>query len=145
MCPNQMLAVISKLTYHRHFGMLDEIPDFDIPWSLKLNAAIWRGALTGQKRDGFSLRERLGLPPKEMCLQMHRCRLVLHTADSDLVNANLVGLPGKKDLIPEMVEGVKLYGEKASYSEMLQFKAIIMLEGNGKSAFVLFFEWALLI
>ena len=40
------MEVISKLTYQRHFGMLDEIPANDIPWSEKKNAAVFRGALT---------------------------------------------------------------------------------------------------
>jgi hypothetical protein len=112
--------------------MLDEIPEFDIIWSQKIDAAIWRGALTGQKRDGFSIRDEKSMTSKEICLQMHRCRLVLKTATSELVNANLVGLPSKIDnIIPEVIDGIKIYGEKASYSEMLQYKAIIMLEGNG--------------
>ena len=44
-----------------------------------------------------------------------------------------MGLPGKSDRIPKFIDGVQIYGDKASYSDMLQYKAIIMLEGNGKS------------
>lgn len=113
-----------------YFGQ-DEIPQFDFHWSQKIDTAVWRGALTGQKRDGFSIRDIPMLSPKELCLEMHRCRLVLQTARTELVNAKLVGLPGKTDLIPSEIDGTKLYGEKLSYSEMLQHKAIIMLEGNG--------------
>jgi hypothetical protein len=110
--------------------MLDEIAQFDIPWSQKREVAIWRGALTGKKRDGYSVREN-SITAKEKCLMMHRCRLAYLTAHSGLVDAKLVSLPDRKEVIPEWIDERPLFGEKASYAEMLQYKAIIMLEGNG--------------
>jgi hypothetical protein len=112
--------------------MLEEIVQFDTPWIHKRQAAIWRGALTGQKRDGYSARDKGSITDKDACLMMHRCRLVYHSAKSELVDAKLVSLPGRREAIPKSIGGVPLFGDKASYEEMLQFKAIIMLEGNGK-------------
>jgi hypothetical protein len=112
--------------------MLDEIFQFDIAWSHKRNKAIWRGALTGKNRDGYSVRHTGSITAKETCLMMHRCRLVYQSAQSNIVDAKIVSLPGRKEAVPSSIDRILLFGEKASYAEMLEFKAIIMLEGNGE-------------
>jgi hypothetical protein len=111
--------------------MLDDIVVFDIEWSQKRDGAIWRGALTGRKRDGYRVRNTDSMTAKKTCLLMHRCRLVYHCAHSSIVDAKLVSLPGRNDVVPDSIQGVDLFGEKASYADMLEYKAIIMLEGNG--------------
>lgn len=68
---------------------------------------------------------------------MHRCRLALQSASTTLVDAKLVG-PEK--WIPRMIDGIEVYGDKLDYEQMLQYKAIIMLEGNDISSG---FKWAL--
>jgi len=76
---------------------------------------------------------------------MHRCRLVYNTAHSNLVDAALTK-PSRKDglwQVPgfhEEIGDIRLVGDFRSYQEMLEFKAIIMLEGNDVSSG---FKWAL--
>jgi hypothetical protein len=136
-------AVIAKLTYKRHFGMLDEIPAADIPWSEKYDGAVFRGALTGVNRNN-----RVGTVPKNLadtttqqttlCLQVQRCRLVYRYRHSTLVNASLVDVLSEQQhhnlVLPSVLDdGTSLFGQRLSYPELLQYKAIIMLEGNGTS------------
>jgi len=129
--------------------MLDEIPLNDIPWSEKKNAAIWRGALTGMKRAGFRVfQESLKDQSKySMCQNLQRCRLVYNYANSSLVNASITGVlmyhPHNMiegPVIPEVLNGVRLYGSRLSYDVLLQYKALIMLEGNDISSGL---KWAL--
>ena len=74
---------------------------------------------------------------KEVCLMMHRCRLALQTGNSPLIDAQLTG---KEKWIPRVVDGIQVYGDKKTYAEILEYKAIIMLEGNDISSG---FKWAL--
>lgn len=148
------MTVITKLTYQRHFGMLDEIPVADIPWTDKKDGAIWRGALTGMKRNGFRVVQSATAASTnninnklEMCMSMQRCKLVYTHAASALVNASLVGVVAyhshnmlSEPVVPEVLQGVRLYGPRVSYHEILQYKAIIMLEGNDISSGL---KWAL--
>lgn len=129
--------VVWRLTSLRHFGMMDQIPAADRPWSEKKDAAVWRGALTGIFRDGFKLGMAKSLSEREICMKMHRCRLALQTAHTPLVDAMLTG---KEKWVSRVVDGVPVYGEKYSYEQMLEYKAIIMLEGNDISSG---FKWAL--
>jgi len=129
--------------------MLDEIPSNDIPWSEKKNAAVFRGALTGMKRSGFRVVQ-AALKNKSklsMCMFMQRCRLVYNSANSTLVDASLTGtlmyhshnmIDGP--VVPAKLNGVPLYGSRMNYAELLQYKALIMLEGNDISSG---FKWAL--
>jgi hypothetical protein len=136
-------AVIAKLTYKRHFGMLDEIPAADVPWSEKYDMAVFRGALTGVNRNN-----RVGTVPKNLadtttqqttlCLQVQRCRLVYRYRHSTLVNASLVDVLSAQQhhnlVVPSVLDdGTSLFGQRLSYPELLKYKAIIMLEGNGTS------------
>lgn len=129
--------------------MLDEIPANDIPWSEKKDAAIFRGALTGMKRGGFRvIQESLkGVDKLSLCLSMQRCRMVYNSHNSTLVNASLTGTLMEHShnlidgpVVPAVLNGVPLYGTRMSYSELLQYKALIMLEGNDISSG---FKWAL--
>ena len=129
--------IIWRLTSKRHFGYLKFIPQADIPWKDKKNVAIFRGALTGKNRDGFS--DGITGTAKEKCLMMHRCKLVYNTFDSPIVDAYLTP-PPPSNILPEKIGKVRLTGPKSSFAEMLQYKVIIMLEGNDVSSG---FKWAL--
>ena len=136
------MTVISKLTVQRHFGMLDEIPDTDIPWSMKKDGGIFRGALTGMKRNGFRVvKKSVTETQKDLCLQIQRCKFVYEHSDAKLVNASLVGVVAshpnnllRGPVVPEVLDGVRLYGPRLSLSDLLEYKAIIMLEGNDVSS-----------
>lgn len=129
--------------------MLDHIPGVDIPWSEKKNGGIWRGALTGRKRSVFRVVQSATnqISKTEMCMNMQRCKLVYLHANSTLVNASLTGVMAvqphtllPEHVIPEVLDGVRLYGPHTSYADLLQYKAVIMLEGNDISSGL---KWAL--
>jgi hypothetical protein len=129
--------IVWRLTSLRHYGMMDKIPEADIPWHMKKNVAIWRGGLTGIYRGGFKLGMLKSKTPTQICLLMHRCRLVYNNHKSPLVDALMIG---QEKFVPREVDGVPLYGDKVGYGDMLQYKAIIMLEGNDISSGL---KWAL--
>lgn len=64
------------------------------------------------------------------------------SSESKLINARLVRAKAKEkqEEIPNRIGPIEIYGEKYDYQQMLQYKAIIMLEGNDISSG---FKWAL--
>jgi len=127
---------VSLLTSGRHFGPLKDVPTHDIPWHDKKNMAVFRGANTGNapshaRLEGWSLEER--------CQVMLRCRLVLQTHASPLVNAHLAGLLSRKLLLRSTLGNISLYAPKLTLAEMLQYKALIVLEGHDVATG---FKWA---
>ena len=99
------------------------------------------------KRGGFRVvQEALkGADKLSMCMFMQRCRLVYQSHNSTLVNASLTGTLSHYSMIdgpvvPTVLNGVPLYGDRMGFSELLQYKAMIMLEGNDISSG---FKWAL--
>jgi len=131
--------IIWRLTSVRHVGMIGVIPSLDVPWERKKSAAVWRGALTGIFRDGFTLDMFDTKTDKELCMMMHRCKLSFLNHATPLVDAKMV-LGNTKRTIPEVIDGVSVYGNKLNFDQMLAYKAIIMLEGNDISSG---FKWAL--
>lgn len=117
--------VIWKLASRRHFRLLDLVLDEDTPWTGKKNMAVFSGQLTGS-RDGFQK----DVSDEENCLKLRRCRLVYTHANSTLVYARLTNTRGR---LPDNLNGVQLVTESVSIGELLKFKGIIMLEGNGES------------
>lgn len=119
--------------------MLDEILDADIPWSDKHDQAVFRGALTGLKRNGFRVVQNLAtLTQTTLCIEIQRCRLVYQHRYSTLVNASLVDVLSEQPnnllrdfVVPSVLNEPSLFGQRLSYPELLKYKAIIMLEGNG--------------
>lgn len=132
--------IVWRLTSHRHYGMMEEIPDADIPWSKKKDMAVWRGGLTGIFRDGFKLGMLKSKTSREICMLMHRCKLVLMNGNSKLVDAKMTESEKAKKFVPDLIDQIPMYGKKMSYRDMLGYKAIVMLEGNDISSG---FKWAL--
>jgi hypothetical protein len=135
--------IVWKVTSSRHFGMISKIPALDIPYPAKKDMAVFRGALTGVHRDGYTVRMKDTISDHDKCLLIHRCRLVYKTAGSSLVDAKLVTAKineGVEEEIPNMIGKVEVYGSKYTYDMMLQYKAIVMLEGNDISSGL---KWAL--
>lgn len=137
--------------------MLDEIPAADIPWGEKVPGAIWRGALTGMKRNGFRVVQTMKANAnnindtrtvkQDLCMNMQRCKLVYQASTSSVVNASLVGVATAHahntfadPIVPEILDGVRMYGPRATFQDMLRYKAVIMLEGNDISSGL---KWAL--
>lgn len=149
--------VIYKLKTNRHYGMISSILPQDIPWSQKKNQAIFRGTLTGllPANSRFSLSTRsqrhstLSEDDAHMkCLELDRCRLVYKVnqfynqqeKEPFLVDAKLVLPQLQHTDIPESIHNVTLFGNRMTKSGLLQYKAIIMLEGNDAGTG---FKWGL--
>lgn len=121
--------------------MLDEVQAADLSWDEKYDMAVFRGALTGMKRNGFRVVQNLATHTKKnMCQEIQRCRLVYLHRNSKLVNASLVDVMSEHPnnlisdpVVPSVLNGVSMFGPRLSYAELLKYKAVIMLEGNGKS------------
>lgn len=141
--PDYYQPIVWKLTSLRHFAMIPDIPSYDIPFEEKKDAAVFRGALTGLYRDGYKATMKGKVNDEEKCKLIHRCRLVYQSARSKLVDARLVHAKrqaGQEQEIPNKIGNIQIYGSKYNYQQMLQYKAIIMLEGNDISSG---FKWAL--
>jgi len=142
---NVYQPIVWKLTSTRHFSMIpDAIQAVDIPFEQKRDMAVFRGALTGIHRDGYKPNMKDRVDDYEKCWLIHRCRLVLQAGQSPLIDARLVPNSQKdgeeEEEIPQYIRGIPIYGGKYNYEQMLQYKAIIMLEGNDISSGL---KWAL--
>jgi hypothetical protein len=131
-----IISIVSN--YDRHFSPLTSVPERDIPWEEKKDAAIWRGALTGKNRVR-------GNPNKyseeELCRQIPRCNLVLKHGRSALVDAQLVHVrKDQKQPVPPSINETAMFGDSLTMEELLKYKVIIMLEGNDVSSGL---KWAL--
>ena len=126
--------IIMKLKAKRHFGAIASIAPYDIPWDEKQDKAVFRGSLTGVTKA--AVREKIQL---KRCLKIKRCKMVLQTTNSTLVNAHLIR--GENDhILPDAIGGSPIYGDRMSPQQMMQHKAIVMLEGNDVSSGL---KWAL--
>jgi len=129
----QLQPLVWKLATSRHFRLLYKVHRYDTPWHEKINMAVFRGQLTGAI-DGYAK----GLNDEQNCLNLRRCRLVYKHGNSSLVHAKLTST---RNRIPNVLNGVNLLGEAVTIRRLLQYKAIIMLEGNDVASGL---KWALL-
>ena len=128
-------AIISIVSnYPRHFEPLNHVNDADVAWEDKLNMAVYRGALTGRNKANSKSSD------VDFCVQVPRCNLVYQHGTSSLVDAMLVPYGKKKYPLSDPLNGVKMFGNSMSMTEMLKYKAIVMLEGNDVSSGL---KWAL--
>ena len=130
---DSLQPIVWKLSTERHFGMLHRIAREDTPWDNKTNMAVFLGQLTGSS-DGYNK----DLTDEQNCLNLKRCRLVYRHANSSLVYARLTST---RNRLPLVLNGVPLVTPKVPIGALLQFKAIIMLEGNDVASGL---KWALL-
>lgn len=127
-------AIVWQLTSERHFGPLKRVKRNDIPWDRKLNQAVFRGGPTGNHPAAFYSAK----TERDRCLVMERCRLVLLSGNSALLDT---GLNGSYSRMNSTIDGVKLSGKKMSMKDQLRYKAIIMIEGNDVASGL---KWALM-
>lgn len=125
--------IVWKLATDRHYKKLNDVYRYDTQWSHKKNLAVFRGQLTGS-RDGYDKH----LPDEENCHNLKRCRLVYNHANSTLVYARLTSTRGR---MPNILNGVELIGGKVKIDSLLEYKGIIMIEGNDVASGL---KWALL-
>jgi hypothetical protein len=125
--------IVWKLATDRHYKKLYQIYREDTPWYKKKDMAIFRGQLTGTK-DGYDKT----MSDEENCLNLRRCRLVYKHGNSSLIDASLTSTRGR---LPTILNGVTLESEKVTVDYLLQYKGIIMIEGNDVASGL---KWALL-
>jgi hypothetical protein len=156
--------IIVQLKSTQHDGCVYKVADVDtIPWENKKNGAIFRGALMGHYPESMTEERLLQLPARERCQLLPRCWLTYSHTTSKLVDAKLTApsscmtnetnaskLTGKEDkMIPRFIKqseeddntnAIDLFGEYTPMHELLQYKALIILEGNDISSGL---KWAL--
>jgi hypothetical protein len=130
---NNPQSIVWLMTLERHFGGMFKVACHDVEWHDKLPRIVFRGALTGT--GTFSPHA----AAVDNCRAMLRCRLVYQTSasSSSLINAKL---SESNRFVPDVVHNVSLVGERLSIAQLLQYKGIIMLEGNDVSSGL---KWAL--
>lgn len=129
----KLQPIIWKLATARHFRMLGKMYREDTPWEQKKDKAVFRGQLTGS-RDGYHKK----LPDEVNCLNLRRCRLVYTHSQSKLINAKLTST---RNRMPNVLNNVSLTAPVTTIRRLLEYKAIIMLEGNDVASGL---KWALL-
>jgi hypothetical protein len=129
----KMQPIIWKFATARHFRMLRKIYREDTPWEQKKAMAIFRGQLTGS-RDGYNKHQ----SDEANCRNLRRCRLVFTHAHSELIDAKLTST---RNRMPDVLHGVELTAPVTTIRRLLEFKAIVMLEGNDVASGL---KWALL-
>jgi hypothetical protein len=127
-------AIVWQLKSKRHFGPLKHVKRYDILWDQKLNQAIFRGGPTGSPPAAFWNAK----TQRDRCLAMERCRLVLLSGNSTLLDTGLNGIYSRMN---STIDGVQLVGKKLSMKDQLRYKAIIMIEGNDVATGL---KWALM-
>lgn len=126
--------IVWKLATHRHYGLLGQVAVKDKSWEDKRNKAVFRGQLTGSLGGGYDKH----VTAEQNCLNLIRCRLVYNLANSTLVNARLTNT---RKRIPDVLNGVNLTTSSVTVRALLQYKGVVMLEGNDVASGL---KWALL-
>ena len=114
--------IIWLLNVNRHFKATRMVRYWDRPYERKIDQAVFRGLLTGLEYNRNATDE-------INCENLIRCRVVYKYAHSNLVDAKVTSTFRK---MPEMYHGVNLTGNEMNQKEILEYKGIISLEGNGK-------------
>lgn len=131
--------IIFKLKTQRHYGPVASVSAHDRPYTEKRDQAVFRGQFTG-RWSAYDLHQEV-TSFADQCYYLPRCRLVVESANSSLVDAALtLPIPESRRAFPTELQGIPLYGERMSVAELLSYKAIIMLEGNDVSSGL---KWAL--
>ena len=135
--PHHVQPIVSILSnYERHFNPLNDVIPADRSWNRKRNMAVYRGALTGTNR--VTTPARMNKNDKELldtvyCQEVPRCNLVFKHGQSEYVDAKLVASKTKDERIPATLRNVTMFGSGMNFQQMLEYKGIIMLEGNDVS------------
>ncbi|KAL7551259.1 hypothetical protein ACHAWF_014445 [Thalassiosira exigua] len=134
--------ILWKLDSNRLQGKVKLLHTQDKPWNAKRPKAVFRGGLTGHRicADRRKIgRHRLPkMSDVEICNAYVRCQFVLNHFKSSLVDARLTGLDNWP--LNDTAPGLNLLKDEKSLQELLDYKMIIMLEGNDVSSCL---RWAL--
>ncbi|KAL7566915.1 hypothetical protein ACA910_008639 [Epithemia clementina (nom. ined.)] len=146
--------IVWNLYSSRYFGPLYKVANEDRDWNDKIDAAVFRGAITGGPASSDELL--FGSDPEinrrfeaesndtAKCLQIPRCRLVYFYANSTRINAGLTEHKLAHEILkdPTNVSGVNLLAPgKESMNEQLKYKMLIFIDGNDMASGL---KWGLL-
>ena len=139
--------IVFKLKTHRHYGGIYKVADADtMPWDSKKNVAIFRGALTGLYPDHLKPGDVKQLTVEERCRLLPRCWFTLTHGTSTIVDSKLTEPYAESKQIPQVMtmpssqQSIELYGSRMTMNELLEYKALILIEGNDVSSGL---KWAL--
>jgi hypothetical protein len=140
---NAYLPIISIVSnFGRHFHPLMSVIENDVrPWDDKIPKAVYRGLCTGQSKSQYSnqkTRDAAQISEYDYCQSIPRCRLVYDYHNSSWIDAKLTS--SKRIDAAYAIHDVPMIGRSLSMEELLQYKGIIMLEGNDVSSGL---KWAL--
>ena len=128
--------IVWKLNVKRHYSKLQEVPCNDRPWNEKKSMAVFRGKLNGFVNK--QVQASAGMNDRGTCISIDRCRLVYNTRGSLRIDAKLTSVGGR---IAENLDGYNITGSSLSMAELLEYKALIFVEGNDVSSGL---KWALM-
>lgn len=116
--------IIWPMNNKRHFdpNTFKQVRIADIPWECKRHIAVWRGQLTGYKASATE-----GKTFSENCDSSSRCLLVKKYSNSSLLNVGISEFGADQEFgvsLQYMLKGIM------SMEEQLQYKMIIVMEGN---------------
>ena len=121
--PNNYEAILLNLDTTRHISMLSSIKSYDIPFNLKNNKLIWRGASTGNAPH------------------LHKCRDTCVLKFQNHPNKNI---DIKYNFLCQgynNVDNKYILGETMGFIEQLESKFLLSIEGNDVATNL---KWALL-
>jgi hypothetical protein len=128
--------ILWKLNTARHYNKLKQLPRTDILWDQKEKSAVFRGTLTGKRR--YPHPDDDNDDDYTVCQSLDRCRLVYNFDKSQLLSARLTNTFGR---VNRTIQGVSILTERRlELADMLQFKGIVILEGNDVASGL---KWAL--
>jgi hypothetical protein len=134
----RLQPILWKLNTQRHWESLHHVADADKPWHEKKAKAIFRGELTGLNHISECVREKLRTD-QEICNAADRCRIVLMYHNSALIDARLTKI--FNNVVNSTMSGIGLLAPQMEMKELLDYKVIILLEGNDVSSGL---KWILL-
>eukprot|EP00557_Chaetoceros_sp_GSL56_P006787 CAMPEP_0176494666 /NCGR_PEP_ID=MMETSP0200_2-20121128/10231_1 /TAXON_ID=947934 /ORGANISM="Chaetoceros sp., Strain GSL56" /LENGTH=358 /DNA_ID=CAMNT_0017892465 /DNA_START=788 /DNA_END=1864 /DNA_ORIENTATION=- len=126
--------IIWGVSYRRHFRYVSWVPWYDTWWEKKKQGAIWRGVLTGAKG-----RIVMGDSFVSNCQRVPRCTFVMKFRNSNSLNVGVSFQLDEFPVVGEMYVKSMVKGT-VSLRNMMQYKAIIILEGNDVASGL---KWAL--
>jgi len=134
--PRRVYApIIWPMNNKRHFDphIFKNVRIADIvPWECKQHIAVWRGKLTGYLASAIK-----GKTISEICDSISRCLLVKKYSNSSLLNVGISESEANQDFGVSLQYVLK---DIMSMEEQLQYKMIIVMEGNDVATSL---KWAL--
>jgi Glycosyl transferase family 90 len=145
----QMEPIVWKLKTNRHYGRIYRVVAADtLKWEEKKDKAIFRGALTGTYMNGVRQVDALSYSVDERCRLLQRCWFTYKHGLSPLIDSKLTEPYFENRKIPRFLNvsngtistEIDTWGDRMIMDELLQYKALILLEGNDISSGL---KWAL--